>query len=324
MTSIEVALDWSPNTLHAGFLVAQHKGWYKDAGLKVKFINPEDDDYTITPAKRLANKNAHFAIAPTESILSYRNLPTSIPLVAVSALVQEDTSAIVTLASSGLERPKDLDGKVYASYAARFEDCIVKKMIQNDHGFGMLQVSNPEKFGIWNALLHGDADATWVFMPWEGVQAEQKNIELNAFKLGDYGIPYGYSPLLLSHEEFLEENPESVALFLEVSARGHEFVDSNPEGAAAYLCEHELHANFYDYKFIKKSLEGMQGKWLNSKGWGYMDKKVWDDFTNWLLTNKVLCDIEGEHLEALKSDMANYYTNSFLKKSALINKPNLV
>lgn len=38
---------------------------------------------------------------------------------AVAALLQEDTSAIVTLKSSGLDRPAKLDGKRYASYGAR-------------------------------------------------------------------------------------------------------------------------------------------------------------------------------------------------------------
>lgn len=28
----------------------------------------------------------------------------------------------------------------------------------------------------------GEADATWVFMGWEGVEAKRKGVELNAFK----------------------------------------------------------------------------------------------------------------------------------------------
>lgn len=41
-------------------------------------------------------------------------------LVAVAALLQDpQLSAIVTLKSSGIERPAQLDGKRYASYAAR-------------------------------------------------------------------------------------------------------------------------------------------------------------------------------------------------------------
>ena len=38
---------------------------------------------------------------------------------AVAALLAEDTSAIVTLKASGLNSPKLLDGKRYASYGAR-------------------------------------------------------------------------------------------------------------------------------------------------------------------------------------------------------------
>ena len=39
---------------------------------------------------------------------------------AVAALLAEDTSAIVTLKASGLNSPKLLDGKRYASYGARW------------------------------------------------------------------------------------------------------------------------------------------------------------------------------------------------------------
>ena len=52
---------------------------------------------------------------------------------AVAALLNDrNSSAIVTLKSSGLDRLKDLDGKRYASYAARFEGRIVQKMIMSD------------------------------------------------------------------------------------------------------------------------------------------------------------------------------------------------
>ena len=43
---------------------------------------------------------------------------------------QIPTSAVVTLKSSGLDRPAKLDNTVYASYAARYEGRIVQKMIQ--------------------------------------------------------------------------------------------------------------------------------------------------------------------------------------------------
>ena len=36
---------------------------------------------------------------------------------------------------------------------------------------------------VWDLLQEGKADATWVFMGWEGVEARLKGVELNAFHL---------------------------------------------------------------------------------------------------------------------------------------------
>lgn len=35
------------------------------------------------------------------------------------------------------------------------------------------------------------------------VEARRKGVDLNVFKLEDYGINYGYSPLLVAHPETL-------------------------------------------------------------------------------------------------------------------------
>lgn len=67
---------------------------------------------------------------------------------------------MVTLKGSGLSRPSMLDGKVYASYGARYEGRIVQQMIKNDGGKGKYQESTPPMLGIWNTLRNGEADAT--------------------------------------------------------------------------------------------------------------------------------------------------------------------
>ena len=92
-----------------------------------------------------------------------------------------------TLRKSRIERPRQLDGKRYASYGARYEGRIVQKMIQNDGGKGDFEELVPAKLGIWNTLLQGEADATWVFSGWEGCAASIAGIELHEFKLSDYG-----------------------------------------------------------------------------------------------------------------------------------------
>ena len=47
-------------------------------------------------------------------------------------------------------------------------------MIQHDGGKGDFVEDTLPMLGIWNTLLEGESDATWVFMQWEGVEAKLK------------------------------------------------------------------------------------------------------------------------------------------------------
>ena len=47
----------------------------------------------------------------------------------------------------------------------------------------------------------GKADATWIFLGHEGVQAEMEGVRLNVFQLSDYDIPYGFTPILVGNPE---------------------------------------------------------------------------------------------------------------------------
>ncbi len=237
MKDIAVALDWTPNTNHAGFYVAKAKGFYADAGLNVALLSPHLDEYKDTPASKLTSGKAQFAVTPSETVISFHtNTAEEKPkIVAVATLLQDSTSAIVTLKSSGIDKPAQLDGKRYASYAARFEGRIVQQMIRNDGGKGDYIELVPPMLGIWNTLLTGDADATWIFSAWEGIQAKRKGIELNSFKLEDYNIAYGYSPVLITLPSTLSDDADMVKAFLAATSKGYKFAVENPKAAAELL-----------------------------------------------------------------------------------------
>lgn len=67
MQKIRVALDWTPNINHIGFFVAQEKGWFKNSNIDVELLNPADDDYQTTPAKKVELGQADFALSPTKA-----------------------------------------------------------------------------------------------------------------------------------------------------------------------------------------------------------------------------------------------------------------
>ena len=312
---INLALDWTPNTLHAGYFIAEAEGYFKDDQLDVEFITPEDDNYATTPAKKVADKQVHIAVAPSESVISFNTLPDTIPLVAVAAVLQGDASAIITRSDSGITRPAHLDGKTFASYRARFEDDIVRQLVRNDGGQGNFTVSNPEKLEMWRTVVDGTADATWVFLPWEGPLAQyENNVTFNAFRMSDYGIPYGYSPLLVTHEDFVEQERDMLQMFLRAVEKGWRFVNDRPDRAAEILHMHISHPNFQNLAMVKDSLALLQPFILgDTRRWGFMDGSRWLAWVEWMVSTQVLKDTSGVPLNAGQIDTSMLYTNDFFK-----------
>lgn len=304
-----MALDWTANTNHSGFFVAAQKGFYADEGLDVHLRSTSEDNYSRTPAHLLANKEVHLAMAPSESVIAYRANPQKPALTAIAAVLQDDASAIVSLKTSGLDQMKQLDGQEYASYNARFEDHIVAEMIKKDGGRGEHIKVVPEKLGIWSTLLEGNAAATWVFMPWEGVMAERKQVALNAFYLKDFDIPYGYSPVLLAHPDMLQENPDVFARFLRASNKGFQLLKNDPQLAVEALFEKENLEELSDKAFLLESQKRITPYYYDIAGdWGLMQEQRWLDFIHWLRSKKLVSEEEFQHLME-KPLFTNEYLN---------------
>lgn len=308
-TRIRLALDWTPNTNHTGFYVALANGSYEKADLQVEIISPDADDYRLTPARRVAAGEADLAIAPSESVISFQT--NNVPMIAVAAVLARDASAIVTLKQSGLDRPSRLDGKVYASYSARYEDEIIRQLIINDGGRGQFVAHKPARLDIWHALLTNEADATWIFLPWEGVEAEQRDIQLNQFLLEDYEIPYGYSPVLAAHGDWATENADALRRFLSATAEGFAFAVRDPDEAARILFDTAAHPSLTSLDFLEKSQQVVAGYYLDTEGqWGVMRRDVWNAFVNWLIRNHLLNHPDGDLIQ--QYDVSRLFTNDYL------------
>ena len=313
MSHIDLALDWTPNTNHTGFYVAREKGYYAEEGIEVAIRSPADDAYETTPANRVATGEATLAIGPSESVISYHTHPEYPSLTAVAAVCQTDRSAIVTLADDSIDRPAQLDGRRYASYDARFEDDIVRQLIRNDGGDGDVEIVTPPKLGIWDTVLDGDADATWVFMPWEGLLAERDGVDLTPFYLDEYDVPYGYTPVLLARPDTIADDAERLEGFLTASARGYRFAAENPAEAATILREAATGMDADDPDFLERSQRELAEAYLTADGeWGRMTTERWDRFVTWLADRGILTGVDGAPIPAEDLPAEELYTNERL------------
>lgn len=302
MTHLKIALDWTPNINHIGIFVAKELGFYKENGIKLKVLNPLTDDYHLTPGKKLELNLADFAIAPFETVISLNNKENHVDAIAIFAILQEDLSSIASLKSAKLNSPRLLDSKTYASYKARYEDKIVKELVINDGGKGDFNIIYPNKLGIWNTLLTGEADATWIFDNWEGVEAESKNIELNKWSLKDYHIPYGYSPVILTKKSSLLASASIYEEFIKATRKGYLFATTNPSEAVEILRKEltEYDQNNID---LEKSLAATKAYFGDNNICGNINPERVNLFLKWIVANRL------EHPAILDQDL---FTNELL------------
>ncbi len=289
MVKLKLALDWTPNVNHIGFFIAKELGFYKQQGIDLEILNPKDDNYSLTPGKKLELDLADFAIAPFETVISLNNKANKVNAVAIYAILQKDLSSIATLKSSNIVSPKLLDGKIYASYKARYEDHIVKEMIKNAGGKGDLNIVYPEKLGIWNTLLQGKADATWIFDNWEGIEASSKNIELNKFSLAEFDIPYGYSPIVLTKKENIAEHKELYAMFIKATQKGYLYTKNNVTESTEILSRYVTEDDLKNID-LEKALSYSIPHFGDESSCGVMLQERVSRFTKWLVD----CGLEDQ------------------------------
>ena len=311
---LKVALDWTPNVIHAGMYLAQIDNLWGDSDLEVEYISVEIDNYQKKTTQRLVEGEVHIALSPSEHLLDYRLLQKEeYPIKAIATVMQQETSAFVTLPDSGITRPAQLDGKTYGGYKTQLERELLTYLIQQDGGKGDIDLVTPPRLEVFEAFLQQQFDTAWVFMPWEGVIAERRGKKLNAFHLHDYQIPYGYSPILMVREETIENASETLQVFLAGVARGYQQAANEPEATAQKLVENVDHPSFEDIDFITQAMQAIAPSFLNEQQrWGAMKPERWDAYVQWLSKHELLHRYDGSPLSAEQINIASLYTNEML------------
>ena len=283
LQKVRIALDWYPNTLHAGLLLAVENGYYAEQGLEVELLSVTDDGYACYPLDKLLQGKADIGMAPTEHGFYYNEVKQTEKLMAIGAVNAADASAVSYKLGHGISRPKDLDGKVIACYGTYFEEQIMQAMIKADGGQGVFTVSKPGKLELWDHFTSGQADACWMFPCWEGALAAATGTALGTFKLSDYGIPYAQSPVFFVKEAFVAEYGSTIQRFITATAKGYHQVVRDTEASLSTLLSMDMVPVKHEAVW-RVGLETLKHQILNENGlWGAYNTTLADTWQEWLL-----------------------------------------
>lgn len=278
---ITFVLDWTPNTNHTGLYVAQEKGYFEKEGLDVEIVQPPEDGADALVASGKAQFGVSFQDSMAPGVAGENMLPTT----AVAALIQHNTSGIISRKGEGMDSPKGLEGKKYATWQGPIELAMMENVMTADGGdYAKMELVPSTVTDEVSALESKSVDAIWIFYAWAGVATEVAGLETDYFAFKDINPVFDYyTPVVIANNDFLKEKPDTAKAFLKALKEGYEDAIENPEEAADILlgASPEL-----DEELVKASQEYLKDQYkAEVEQWGYIDGARWNAFYNWLNEN---------------------------------------
>lgn len=278
MEHLKVVLDWFPNTNHTGYLLAQKRGYFAEAGLEVEITGDVHGTMEL--------HGGDFVCGPEIAMLECRER--GIPLVGVAVMTQKCDSGIVSLKEAGITRPRELEGKRLTHWTPAWFHAAIRRIVEADGGdYDKIHLVNLD-VGDIEATLGHVADATWVYENWENQVLLEAGKEINYFNLGDVDPIFDFcAPAMAATEQVLKERPEAVRAFLGCLDRAYREVAADPVGAVLEVRD-LLPADATDSLLIR-SQKHLAPILLDSQGrWGRIEAPRWDRMADFLVASGVI------------------------------------
>jgi putative hydroxymethylpyrimidine transport system substrate-binding protein len=273
-----LTLDFYPNPDHAGIYMAQKLGYFADAGLDVSIQTPSDP---AAPIKQVAAGRTDLAISYEPEVLLAREQ--GLDVIAVGALVDRPLTSLIWLGKSDIGGVADLRGRTIATAGIPYQDAYLKTILAR----AKLTPSDVDTvnvgYGLLPALVGGRAQAMLGgFRNVEGVDLRLRGLNPVVTPVDQLGVPTYDELVLVANRGRLEEDSDSIRLFLAALARGTAAAKQNRTAAAEAL----LKANpDLDPRLTNAELVATLPL-LSQRG--FMDPARWKAFIAWAQENGVI------------------------------------
>lgn len=288
LTEVVLCLDWTPNTNHTGFFAADKLGYYEQEGIKLTVVQPPENGAELMTA----SGQAQFGITAQDTIAPSFSSDTPLEVTTVAAILQHNTSGILSRKGEGCTSPKGLENKTYSTWDNPVEKAMIEHVMKKDGGdFSKVKLIPNVITNEALALQNGDTDAVWVFYGWSGVKAELDKVPCDYFSFMEIdGVLDYYTPTVIANNEFLKQNPETAKAFLRATAKGYEYAAKNPESAAMMLIEGDTTGSLTgSEELVIESQKYLSSVYIaDAPCWGYIDGERWDAFYGWLFENELI------------------------------------
>ena len=295
-------LDWIPSWYQAPFYHALERGYYKDAGLNLKIGQGKGSMLT---AQVVAAGSETFGFMDLSTMMLAVGRGAS--LKAIGGVIQRSPDSVITLSTSGIKSPKDLEGKRWGYTTGSASENLFSVFAANTGVDESKIVKNTMDAGAKiSSLLAGKVD---FIVSW-GVTvnpliAKQGKTPVNIL-YADHGVNV-IARALVTTTSTISSRPEVVRAFVAATVKGMEDSIKDPAMAVDSMIVHQqaVASNRDELVTQMKSY----GAYIHSKA--TVGKP-----TLWMATEDVASTLEVAKQVGPVGDLqaSNLFTNEFLPR----------
>ncbi|WP_107943485.1 ABC transporter substrate-binding protein [Metasolibacillus fluoroglycofenilyticus] len=292
---VQLFLDWTPNTNHTGIYVAKEKGFFEEVGLDVEIMLPGE----VCAEQIVGSGKGQFGISFQNQVTQARS--EDLPIVSIAAIIQKNTGGYYTPKAKGIKTPKDFEGHKYGAYGSELEKASLQAVMNKEGGdaskIETVQVGNTDYF----VALERDIDFVSIFYAWTGIEGEIRDADMHFIKTTDFAPELDtYSPLIITNDKMIEDNPDTVQAFINAVYKGYEFAIDNPQKSADILiaAEPDLQP-----ELVRRSQEWLSPHYKEgAEAWGVQEASRWENFAEFMVKHQIIGEV----------DIQQAFTNEFI------------
>ena len=281
---LSLALDWYPNSNHAGIYSAIDEGFFDEEGIKLSVYTPSDPTAIISS---VASGRDDFGLSYHPDILQAQSA--GLEIISVLSISQHPLNSIMTLKKSEIKNPSDLRGKVVGFPGIPSNKAMLETVLASQN----ININDVETvdvgFELVKALVSGSVDAIiGAYWTHESIVMELQGYEIEIMRLEEWGVPDYYELILITNKSFLEENKSDVEKVVNSFKKGYEFSIKNPQESITSLIS-IAGEEIVEEDVERAGVELLIPMWQsNNLPFGHQDISKWEETYEWMYQNNFL------------------------------------